>query len=323
MTVSSLESKPAVPAKPQSRRWLVFKIILSVLVLGGALWHCRNDIPSLSSVDRWAVVEAICLLLIQPLLIGIRWWLLLRAYEMQPSVRMLTSVTWISVFANQFLPAGVGGDAVRIVYARKLGIRLAAATASVVMDRIIALVALLILIVFLAPSLPPAIDRRIVVGLAVCCGLIFAVLLYAFVYLKRRKDALSGAILQRMAGLAHFTLGTFSHPLYLLGATLLSITVHILSLMAFLALVQGLSWDGQILPLLSLTALLTFIQIIPVSIGGWGVREVAAVSLLGAIGILPGPALLASLLLGLCYAIASLPGALIWPFFKAYPAVRS
>ena len=42
------------------------------------------------------------------------------------------------------------------------------------------------------------------------------------------------------------------------------------------------------------------VQLFPVSIGGWGVRETALVVLLGAFGVPEGTAFAASVLVGLC-----------------------
>jgi hypothetical protein len=54
------------------------------------------------------------------------------------------------------------------------------------------------------------------------------------------------------------------------------------------------------------------VVLIPISIGGWGLREIAMVSLLGAHGVVPERALLFSLCLGLVFLVSALPGAIVW-----------
>jgi uncharacterized membrane protein YbhN (UPF0104 family) len=56
----------------------------------------------------------------------------------------------------------------------------------------------------------------------------------------------------------------------------------------------------------------TFIQLLPVSLAGWGVREAALVVALGSFGIPAEAALATSILMGLCLILTSLPGGLIW-----------
>jgi len=53
-------------------------------------------------------------------------------------------------------------------------------------------------------------------------------------------------------------------------------------------------------------------QLLPVSLGGWGVREAALVIFLGALGIPGETALAASLCIGLSQILVGLPGGLIW-----------
>jgi hypothetical protein len=60
---------------------------------------------------------------------------------------------------------------------------------------------------------------------------------------------------------------------------------------------------------------------VPISIGGWGLRELAVVSLLGAHGVPAERALLFSVCFGLALLIGSLPGALAWLLFP-FPSGR-
>ena len=54
------------------------------------------------------------------------------------------------------------------------------------------------------------------------------------------------------------------------------------------------------------------VVLIPISIGGWGLRELAVISLLATYGVAPERALLFSVCFGLALALGSLPGALAW-----------
>jgi uncharacterized membrane protein YbhN (UPF0104 family) len=54
------------------------------------------------------------------------------------------------------------------------------------------------------------------------------------------------------------------------------------------------------------------IQLLPVSLAGWGVREVVLVVALGSFGVPAEEALATSVLLGLCTILVGLPGGLVW-----------
>ena len=66
-----------------------------------------------------------------------------------------------------------------------------------------------------------------------------------------------------------------------------------------------------VFPLVMLAAL------IPISIGGWGVREVSAVYLFSLYGVPEGESLQLGALFGISYFLLSLPGGLFWFVDKA------
>ena len=57
----------------------------------------------------------------------------------------------------------------------------------------------------------------------------------------------------------------------------------------------------------------------PISVGGWGLRELAVVSLLGAHGPAPERALIFSVCFGLIWVVGVLPGLIVW---LLYPLPR-
>ncbi len=60
-----------------------------------------------------------------------------------------------------------------------------------------------------------------------------------------------------------------------------------------------------------------------ISIGGWGLRELAVISFLATYGVVPERALPFSVCFGLAVAVGSLPRALAWLLYPFAPAGRS
>ena len=56
----------------------------------------------------------------------------------------------------------------------------------------------------------------------------------------------------------------------------------------------------------------TLIQLLPISLAGWGVREVVLVVALASFGVPGETALAISVLLGLCFIVIGVPGGLLW-----------
>jgi hypothetical protein len=61
------------------------------------------------------------------------------------------------------------------------------------------------------------------------------------------------------------------------------------------------------------------VALVPISINGWGLREVAVVAILGRHGVAPEQALVFSVCFGLALAAGSLPGALVWLLYSVAP----
>ena len=109
------------------------------------------------------------------------------------------------------------------------------------------------------------------------------------------------------------------------GAVILALGcfLHTLTIVVVWALGRA---QGFMLPVTDAAVLFTVmvgVQFVPISISGWGLRELAVISLLGTHGIAPERALLFSVCFGLVYAVGSLPGALIWLFYSFAPSWRA
>ena len=94
---------------------------------------------------------------------------------------------------------------------------------------------------------------------------------------------------------------------------------------AFTVLIIWLLGQAQGLALPAFDAAVLFvvmvgIALVPISVGGWGLREVAVVAVMGDYGLAPERALLFSVCFGLVLAAGALPGALVWLLYSVPPA---
>jgi hypothetical protein len=103
----------------------------------------------------------------------------------------------------------------------------------------------------------------------------------------------------------------------------LACLIHALTILIIWSLGRA---QGLALPISDaavLFAVMIGVALVPVSINGWGLRELAVVALLGRHGIAPEQALVFSVCFGLVMAVGSLPGALAWVLYSVAPAKRS
>ena len=247
------------------------------------------------------------------LIVALRWHLILSAAAPSPGPGTLLKLVFVGLFFNQVLPTGVGGDAVRAWRCSKLGIGLGAAVRSILLDRAWGYAVLVILYVAVLPSLlrvlPETWER---VGVVAVLAAALAGLL-ALVSLDRLPRPLSGLrVIAPFAELSRQSRRLFIYP-GRCGAVLgLSFLTILLTIVAFKLIADSI---GSRLSLGTWTIVVppvTLIQLLPVSLAGWGVRETALVVALGAFGVPAEAALATSILLGLCMILAGLPGGLIW-----------
>lgn len=202
---------------------------------------------------------------------------------------------------------------VRVWATYRAGIPVGVATSSVLLDRLTALAGTIVLITLSLPLLFSLTeDYTMRFGLAV---VIVAVLL-GFLLLMT-LDAIPGISakwrLTRFAcALAHDARRVFlDWPVALITITL-SIVGLILIGTAVATLGRALGIEVSLLACCILMPPVMLMMMVPISIAGWGVRELAMVTAFGYAQVDPTDALTLSLAFGVAALVTGLPGGLLW-----------
>jgi hypothetical protein len=104
----------------------------------------------------------------------------------------------------------------------------------------------------------------------------------------------------------------FARPERLAALLGLAIPTVGLTIRAFTLVADSLGVDLSFGSWVVIVPPVSLIQLVPVSLAGWGVRELGVVVLLAGFGIPAEAALATSLSVGLCLIVVGLPGALLW-----------
>jgi glycosyltransferase 2 family protein len=248
--------------------------------------------------------------LLIPVLGGLRWWIVLRGGGLRPGkagdLAMLFSVSGV---VGQILPS-IASDGLRGLLAIRRGYRPNDVLHSIVLERAMMVLALLVLLVATEPLLTERIGRPSTVWLS---PMLLGTGVGSFVALLLADRFGLGCWLtppwvQALAvtarrltlsrwGVAGFAISLASNLNFVVAAALLSRTLGLpITLPDCLA----------VIPLATLATAL------PISLGGWGVREGTLVVLFGTMGVPLGGALLLSLSYGLYSALSGLPGFAAW-----------
>lgn len=242
---------------------------------------------------------------------ALRWLAVCRALDLAMDIRRSLELVYIGWFFNQLLPSGVGGDVVRAVRTRALGIDWSRAVHCVLLDRLLALAAMVLIVAAgwqFIPSLHADAPARH--GVLVLLGAVvfaFSLLLVADKLPLPASNRLLAAVVGIAASTRAVLLTRFAAP-----ALLASVVTHLVTALAAWLIARALGLQVTLAATCVLIPLVLFVMMLPISIGGWGVREGAMIAAFGYVGVEPASAFAMSVLFGLSFVAASLPGALLW-----------
>lgn len=299
--------------KPPAKALLtLFKFAVSIGILVLLLWS--QDLLSLKA-DLLAVklnmlALVVLLLLAQTFVLCHRWILILRAMRVPLDWLAGWRILIVSTFFNQVLPAG--GDAVRIWMLRRHGVQWSPTLGSIVADRFLALLALGVVILAGMPFLFSLIDDSSLL-FAIVTILVFACLgTIALITLDWWPSRMIAALPEKIVQVAMLIraplLATEGRGTLIASA----IFIHLITVAACYILAIGLDAPLSARDAFVLIPLVILSSAVPISIGGWGVREGAMVAALGLVGIAAEKALAISVLLGLGGLVVGLLGGLVW-----------
>jgi len=249
-----------------------------------------------------------------------RWMLLLRAIATGREVALgaVMRLFFVATFLGTFLPASVGGDAVRTIGLARLQIPPADALASVVVDRILGVVSVLLMAVGGLLVVRHLIDTASLVSLvAVTTAVLVASLLLLF-----DSRVLSGFLswltarrlpaIERMGNRALSAIRQYGHERRALLVVLVaSVAVQVLRTLQAWCLGWALGLDVNLAWYFAFIPLIVLFMAAPISIGGLGTSQLAFTALFGSVGVVEADAFALSVLFLALGWVGNLPGGLL------------
>ena len=262
------------------------------------------------SGGRWGLFSAAAAIdFVSFLLAAWRWHLYLRAAGLESSPATAIRAYLVGTFANTFLPSQVGGDVARAFLASGSGPRLRAAT-TVVVDRATALACLIAVGWIAAAASPGEVPGELWAALGAATGVAGVGMAgAAFLVGSRRAARLVPARLRGPRREIAQAARACARKKVLAQTLVAGLAFQGLILLAAWLLVRAISLDLALPALAASLAPVLIVSLLPVSLGGLGVREGSYVVLLGYAGLAPADATVFSLLGAASFLLASLPGA--------------
>lgn len=271
-----------------------------VAISAGLLWlilrrFSFEDLKAQVLQTHWsALLVPFIVILASNLLGALQWGWLVRHAGLPAASRRLFGLYFVGLFFNNFGVGNLGGDVYKVYSLGRHESSLAPVAGATVVDRIVSAVALCALgfvaaLLALARGDVPARVALVTVAMAVPILVVAAVLLRTnwSVALERRLARFGPGFAQRLIRLVVAVRAYQERHVVLRGVLALSLTIQASRVFAHYLVGLAMGWTLQpadlgkfflVIPVLGL------IIALPISIGGWGVREWAGVALFAPLG---------------------------------------
>lgn len=309
-----------MPEVLRRRGPLLLRILVSAALLGAVLaWVDVGEVAQEVKDGHWGwFAAAVGIMCLAAVVGAVRWWLLLRGAEMDVSVRRAVQTFAAGLLLNSVLPTSVGGDAARAwLVGRESGRLIRAATATIA-DKATAVGCLFIVawavLVFDRAQMPGSVIAVLVwvsVGLLAVLAIAVAVAAGVRPVVRRFPGRIASLIREVWTTIRIWG----RSPRLIAGLLGLGVLYQVLALVALVLV----AWTVGVELSFALAAVVAPIVIVatlmPISVGGLGVREGAFVLLLGEAGIGGAEATVVSLLSAVAVLLA---GAAVMLLAAAY-----
>jgi uncharacterized membrane protein YbhN (UPF0104 family) len=258
----------------------------------------RQSWEILQNMPVYSYGLALLLLGLGQFLNSVRWYILLKAQNVQISIPETFEIFMGGAFASNFLPSTIGGDTLRFLAIARITKDRPLGLASVILDRLVNLLATCTLIPFSISVLRTTglhLDRNLLsmAGLAVFNG-------KAANWIKRVFNKYLN-LLKRW----------LDKPVSLLLAFVVAWISSVIILSAVWVLARGMGIQVSLWQVLGANTISYFITLLPISISGYGLREITITSLYTLMGATLEQATALALISRIFNTLITLPG-VIW-----------
>ncbi|MDQ1533440.1 MAG: glycosyltransferase 2 family protein [Actinomycetota bacterium] len=308
-------------------RLLVSVVVLAILVIKTP--DLDGVVPHRDHVHTAILLALALLLTIAGIVLSAwRWQRVLHAFDQRVGLGTLTSYTLAGQFVGNVLPSTIGGDVVRI---SRLGARINStetAFASVAIERLtgfIALPALVVVGFLLRPSLVDADHSLVALVIAALTIAALAAILTAAAHPRMAGRFADNQSWTRFIGAVHVGVDRLRRqPRETIGVVGTALVYQASVVAAVLCIVRTLELPVPTAAVIAFVPAVAMAQVIPISIGGLGVREGMLVLLLhSSFGVKNNQAIAVGLLWYACVLVASMLGAPAFALGKRGPRIAA
>jgi len=320
-------------------RWLIV-VAIFIVIYRSIDW--LEFVSVLAQVNPWLVLAGILYYPLVILMGALRWHTMLRAYHSE-RVHYAVSLKdyWSGLAIGVFAPASLGWDVFRVAVASRRYGNVIANSATIVVEKVMALLTCAALVTLLFPFMNIAAGNKDLQQIIMTTHIILVGTLsvLAIVLVMARHGAsvrffqrISGKLIKLLSRLSQrkdllssekisltITFAPLRRPDILLLVTTFSFLIQLTSAVGNQIFFVAVNHDLPFLVNLFVVPVLYFVFLLPISFGSLGIREGAYILLYGAFGVPMETALLVSLLNLSGILLNNLVGGVILAFDPSRP----
>ena len=281
--------------------WL--RIVASVLMLAVLLnkVHLSSLFPEWNARAFGLLVAGLAVTLVGIVLSALRWQAVLAALGLRAGIRTLLNHYLAGLFVGNFLPSTIGGDVLRVARQSADNGDRPSTFASVVLERLTGWLVLPV-ITLTAFVINPGLRQlgnatALAFGLSVATLVLLGLLLFAAAHPRVGGRLAESEGWQRFIGAVHLGLDRFRrHPGAVVNVLLVGFAYQLVVVLSAYLAARALGLDVGPTAILAFMPAVAIAQVLPISLGGLGVREGAFVLFLHPLGVARGEAIALGLL---------------------------
>lgn len=305
--------------------WHIFKATISIaaiIVIVNSV-DIQKSLEAVKTASIKLLLLSILITIIEQLVIAHKWIILLKVKNFTISIWQLLNINLIAGFWGLFLPSSLSIDILRGYYLVKNESSKGLSASSIIVDRVMGILSLLfvaIIGVLISGSLLSGINVKPYIFLLTSIIIIFVFLIFrekTFLFVKKYLVLKKNKIYKKLLNLYNIVFDFKKYPKTLIESFLLSVTVQILRIVAIYYISEAYYLNIGIIYFFILVPITMITVMLPISVGGIGVREGSFIAFFSLVGLSFDDAILISLTITLKVVLFSLVGGILYLFHKS------
>lgn len=286
----------------------IFQFFLTLILLCSVLYifDLEQIIFHIKDFNLSFLFLFLCLSFFNIFLVCIRFSIILKFLKYEYNFIDIVKNIFLGSFINQTPLTILGGDISRIISLKNTGINLNSGFIAVSIDRLLGLFSLILLVTICLYGIFKILDNIILFNMIVFATSLGWGGLFFLIFFKKMNINIKKIDLINQLSIS---LINIFKSLILYKILVLSILLNFITIVTIYYICYSMKIDISLLNCLLIVPVTMYFSLLPISIGGWGVREGMFAIALGSLSVPAEKSIAVSIIFGCVSLIVTLPGA--------------